>query len=124
MKLVITILLLLTSYASAFKAAEVAPIKLIVNQEVIVSTVDSEVPFMDIFDSVNYNTETTALEFTSCYEISIIRIYNETGQLDFELQIKSKIIILNKSLFGKGKYMLGFEIKDVEYVHLTHVNFL
>ena len=111
------------SYAYGSVVSSV-PIKLIVDEEVIVSTVDSNVSTLDIFESISYDKQEEALKFSSCEQISLIRIYNDKGQLEFALPVNSNKVILNKNLFGQGKYMLGFIIKGMEDVHLTHVNFL
>ncbi len=122
MKFLFTTIIYVLAYTNVVSAE--TPIKLIVDKEVIVSSVDSNVSPLDIFESVKYNREDAALEFTSCEKITKIRIYNEIGLLEFELPVNSYRVILNKSIFGQGKYMLGFIIKDIEDVHLTHVNFL
>jgi len=100
------------------------PVKLIVDKEVIVSTVDSGADTYDIFESALYNSEDAVLEFLSCKKISLIRIFDKKGQLEFQLPVMSTSVKLSKSLFGQGEYMLGFIVDGMEDVHLTHVNFL
>jgi len=98
--------------------------RILVEPEVIITSIDSDVFSADIFNSVHYDTKETNLEFSTCEKVSVIRIFNEVGMLEFQLPVMSKNITLSKNLFGQGKYILGFIIEGQQDVHLTHVNFL
>ncbi len=124
MKILVLIILFFTSALYTNAEGTAFPVKLIVDKEVIVSTVDSGADTYDIFESALYNSEDAVLEFLSCKKISLIRIFDKKGQLEFQLPVMSTSVKLSKSLFGQGEYMLGFIVDGMEDVHLTHVNFL
>lgn len=124
MKILAFVILFCTSSLYSNAEGTPLPIKLIVDKEVVVSTVDSGADTYDIFESAHYNSDDAVLEFVSCKVISLIRIFDDKGQLEFQLPVMSTNVKLSKSLFGQGEYMLGFIVDGVEEVHLTHVNFL
>jgi hypothetical protein len=124
MKILVLFILFFTSALYTNAEGTAFPVKLIVDKEVIVSTVDSGADTYDIFESALYNSEDAVLEFLSCKKISLIRIFDKKGQLEFQLPVMSTSVKLSKSLFGQGEYMLGFIVDGMEDVHLTHVNFL
>lgn len=94
-----TILLTVTSAMASSKP------KVIISDETVevISTEHSEIFASAEFDSVKEN-----LKFMTTTDVSMIKIYSETGILEFQLPVESADIKIHKSLFGEGKYKLGF----------------
>lgn len=77
----------------------------------------------NILDRADYDSVAENVKFNSCKQISVIRIFNSEGLLEFQLPISSRQVIMNKSLFSEGSYTLGFVLEGEDKVHLANVTF-
>jgi len=80
-----------------------------------------EVEQLEIFTSTNFDTASETLDFTTTKDIAVIQIYNEKGELTFQLPVMSNNVQINKNLFGQGVHKMGFVIDGENDVHLTTV---
>jgi len=99
------------------------PVKIIESRDVTLTTIVSNDCQEDVFSYADYNGRSENLVFKTHYDISKIKIYDQSGQLDFELVVKSNHFKLNKNIFGVGTHTLGFIIEDREEVFLAEVEF-
>lgn len=97
--------------------------KLISSEVVDVFLIKSEDSDEGIFQEANYNTDYEQLEFTTSQTITTIRIFDSNGLLEFQMPVMSRRVLLSKSIFGTGEYVLGFLMEGTEDIHLTQVNF-
>jgi hypothetical protein len=111
--IIFTVLTLAVS--SAF--ASTTPEKLISTSEVEVVSIESS----EIFSSTAYDVETENLSFTTNDEISVIQIFNNAGEMEFQLPVMSNKVKINKNLFGEGMYKLGFVLEGQSQLHTTQV---
>lgn len=116
MKLLITIISILTINFSLL--AEINPEVLISNEDVEVIAIAG----LNFFQSSNYNLETENLNFYTTKTISVVKIYNLSEEMEFQLPVMSNNVQINKNLFGSGRYKLGFILEGQSKVHYAHVN--
>ena len=117
MKNLITIIAALTlTVSTAF--ATTTPEMLISTDNVTVVAIGN----LDFFTSAEFDTETENLSFTTNENISVIQIFNANGELEFQLPVMSDDVKINKNLFGKGDYKLGFVLEGQSELHTTHVS--
>ena len=110
-----TILLIWTSLISH------KPTKIIESRQVSLTTIVTNECQDNVFSFADYNGKTGSLIFKSLYDISKIKIYDQSGQLNFELHVMSDSFMISKNIFEKGKHTLGFIISDTNEVFLTEV---
>lgn len=95
-----------------------------ITPEVLISNEDVEViaiAGLDFFQSSTYNTESENLTFSTTTSISVVKIYNLDGDLEFQLPVMSNHVQINKNLFGAGRYKLGFLLEGQNKIHFAHV---
>jgi len=95
-----------------------------INPEVLISNEDVEViaiAGLDFFQSSNYSSESENLTFYTTKSISVVKIYNMSEELEFQLPVMSSNVQINKNLFGSGRYKLGFLLEGQSKVHFAHV---
>jgi len=73
------------------------------------------------FKTAVFNDETETLAFSTTQDISVVQIFNEMGELEFQLPVMSNNVQMNKNLFGKGKFKLAFVLKGMSQVYFTKV---
>lgn len=110
--LIITILTVTATFATTTPETE-----LVSNDEITVTTDVSE-----FFTVAAFNQESETLEFTTVNEISVIQIYDNEGNLEFQLPVMSNMVKINKNLLADGQQKLGFVMDGVNAVHFTQVN--
>ena len=116
MKNLITLVAVLTITVSSVFAST-TPTVLISTDDIEVVTVDK----LDIFTSSFFNTESNVLVFDTHDEISVIQIFNDNGEMEFQLPVMSSNVQIRKNLFDTGNYKLGFVIEGDTEVHFTDV---
>ena len=116
MKNLITIITVLTITVSSVFALT-TPKVLISTDDIEVVTVDK----LDIFTSSFFNTESNVLVFDTNDDISVVQIFNDNGEMEFQLPVMSNNVQIRKNLFDTGNYKLGFVIEGQTEVHFTDV---
>jgi len=106
-----------------FPVDESSATKLLSNEIVEVYGIKIDDSEESIFIEVIYNDQFEQLEFTTCNKISTIRIFDNDGHLEFQLPVESNRVLLSKSIFGEGEYVLGFLMSGEDEIHLTQVHF-
>ena len=120
MKNLITIIAIIaTTFTSAFATTNPTnPENIIIStDEVLVVTIGD----LEIFASAEFNAETENLSFTTNDDISVIQIFNEKGEMEFQLPVMSDNVKINKNLFGQGTFQLGFILQGQSQLHTTLV---
>ena len=116
MKNLITILTALTlTVSTAF--ATTTPEVLISSDDIEVITVES----LDIFTASSFDTKSENLSFDTKIDISVVQIFNNDGEMEFQLPVMSNNVQINKNLFGEGTFKLGFILEGQSQVHITQV---
>ena len=93
--------------------------------EVLISEFDFEVVSvgaLEIFVSAEFDAQSENLIFDTNKSMTVVQIFNEDGDLEFQLPVMSNNVQINKNLFDKGSYKLGFVIEGDAGVHFTTVN--
>ena len=75
------------------------------------------------FLSTTYNADQEQLEYMTFEDITFIQIFNEAGDLEFQLPVQSSKVLIGKSLFGEGEYKIGFLLDGKSTIHFSTVNF-
>ena len=94
------------------------PEVIICAEDFVVTTHDNP----DFFTSAVYNAESEVIAFTTTEDISLIQIFDDEGNMTFQLPIMSDVVMLNKNLFKKGNYKLGFIIEGKNDVYFSSIN--
>lgn len=74
----------------------------------------------DFFTAAEFNSKDN-LAFTTTKEITLVQIYNEDGDMEFQLPVRSKDIEISMNLFAFGEYKLGFIFEGQSDIHFTQV---
>jgi len=96
-------------------------VKLVETSEVSVSVELDELSAF--FKSASYDSDGEQLEYMTFEDITFVQIYNQAGDLEFQLPVQSTKVKIGKSLFGKGEYKVGFLIDGKSTIHFSTVNF-
>jgi len=118
MKNLLTILAALTITYSTALASNTPAAVLIDNAEIEVVTVEA----LDIFTNAAFDSVSENLIFDTTKDISVVQIYDASGDLEFQLPVMSNNVQINKNLFDKGNYKLGFILEGQSQVHFTKVS--
>lgn len=116
MKFLITILALLSINFSVL-AEDFNPDVLISNEAIEVIAIAG----LEFFQSSYYNNESENLNFFTAKKISVVKIFNRNGDMEFQLPVMSNNVQINKNLFASGRYKLGFLLEGESNVHFAHV---
>jgi hypothetical protein len=114
--------LVLSVVAITLSTAAINPIvnaTLISNASVEVSIDDA---LSDLFITAEYDDVQSYFEFSVQKNISFIQIFDNDGQLHFQLPVLSNNVKISKNLFrASGEYKLGFMIDGIENVQFSTV---
>lgn len=113
----ITLTIVILCSVLQISSANTTPECLISNDYIEVKTLGSP----DIFRDSKYDFESEALIFNTYKTISSIQIYTHEDFLEFQLPVMANQVILNKNIFGKGRYKLAFMIEGDNTTHFTSV---
>jgi len=95
------------------------PVTLLNTESVTISIDDTE---MTTFLSAELTADNNNFEFETNKEIKFVQIYGEDGRISFQLTVGSNKVRINKNLFDKGDYKLGFKVKGDSQLHYAKVN--
>jgi len=95
------------------------PVTLLNAESVIISVDDNE---MTTFLSAELTADNNNFEFETNKEINFVQIYGEDGRISFQLTVGSNKVRINKNLFDKGDYKLGFKVEGDSQLHYAKVN--
>lgn len=109
MKNIITILTLAIITSTAAMATSVPCIELNHNN-------------LEFFVSADYNMAQETFDFNTAEKISIVQVYTMDGTLKFQLPVMSDQLSINRNLFDKGDYKLGFVMEGETEITFTKVN--
>lgn len=93
-------------------------VKIINSESVVLSVSDDNSEF---FEEAIFNIENESLEFVTGENISFIQIFDQFGELNFQLPVMSNKVLISKNLFEAGNYKLGFMIdgkSDIKFTEL------
>jgi len=76
---------------------------------------------LDFLTQASFDPSSDNLAFSADSEIDFILILDSNDNIEFQLPVDSNMVQINKNLFGKGNYKLGFRLKGQEQVHITKV---
>jgi len=113
------VLSVLLTAAALASTNPVKDVKLIDTENVIVSI---DVTQSSVFTAANFNAVNESLVFETKDDISFIQIFNEQGDLEFQLPVMSNKVTIGKGIIGAGEYKLGFMIKGLDKIQFTQVN--
>ena len=74
-----------------------------------------------LFVNATFNSATDNLVFNTTDLIENVKIFNQAGEIVFELPVMSKKIQINKNLLSQGTNKLGFSMKEQSEIHYTQV---
>ena len=95
------------------------PVTLLNIESVTISVDDTE---MTTFLSAELTADNNNFEFETNKEINFVQIYGEDGRISFQLTVGSNKVRINKNLFDKGDYKLGFKVEGDSQLHYAKVN--
>lgn len=113
--LILNLLFALSLSSISFANNDPAKVILLESQDVVLSL--SNADQINIFTTIDSNSNT--IDFASNDEINFVQIFDEEGELQFQLMVDSKKVHLGKSLFKSGNYKLGFLIKGQSDVYFS-----
>ena len=87
----------------------------------IISNEVATVTSLEILSSASFDSESESFEFQTLTDITLIQIFDNQGNMEFQLPVMSNSVKLNKNLFSTGEYKLGFVIEGDSNVHLSTV---
>ena len=117
--LILVLTVFLSTTVSTFASGPKENITLIKVASVEVS-IDNDLN--DLFTKATFNDVKNTLEFTTESDIKYIQIYNENGELEFQLPVMSKKVKISKKLFEQGNHKLGFLMageNDIKFTSVT-----
>ena len=116
MKNILTISLVL-ALNFTLALASTTPETLFSNEEIEVFVLENE----SIFNMVHFNTSDDNLSFSTTTDIQFVQIFNATGKMEFQLPVLTDQVKINRNLFDKGEYRLGFILVGDNTPHFTQV---
>ena len=63
------------------------------------------------FSPAYYNEKTDAIHFEANLKIKSVVIFNNTGEIEYQLPVLSNKLRLSKKMFNKGEYRVTFQSK-------------
>jgi len=76
---------------------------------------------LDFFKSSLFDAKSEDLIFITNQKVTIIQIYNEKGDMEFQLPINARMVKINRHIFGKGFFKLSFFLEDMMIPQYTNV---
>jgi pyruvate/2-oxoglutarate dehydrogenase complex dihydrolipoamide dehydrogenase (E3) component len=95
------------------------PVTLLNGESMTISIEDTEI---STFISAEMTADNNNFEFETNKEIKFVQIYGTDGKISFQLSVGSKKVRINKNLFDKGDYKLGFRVEGDSQLHYANVN--
>ncbi len=121
MKNLFLILVTLLSFTSTSLASNIGDGEIsVVKTEKVELTLESEGQKEFILKST-FNVEDDNVDMMFKSTVSMVQIYNETGELEMMFPIGSTKVSLGLSLFDGGEYRMGFIVEGIEDVQFTNL---
>jgi len=92
----------------------------LLNSAAVTITVDNA--SQELFESATISADKNNVDFIAKENISFVQIYDANGKIEFQLPVESNKIRINKNLFEKGNYKLGFKVQGVDELYIAKVN--
>jgi len=92
----------------------------LLNSAAVTITVDNA--SQELFESATISADKNNVDFIAKENISFVQIYDANGKIEFQLPVESNKIRINKNLFAKGNYKLGFKVRGVDELYIAKVN--
>jgi len=92
----------------------------LLNSAAVTITVDNA--SQELFESATISADKNNVDFIAKENISFVQIYDANGKIEFQLPVESNKIRINKNLFAKGNYKLGFKVQGVDELYIAKVN--
>jgi len=108
--------------SSTNSAIEGEKFRIIETPDLIVS-VESEEGFK-FFEEALYEVEKGDIKFKTVTKVERITVFKNNEKLVYVLPVKTKKIIIGKSLFDKGEYDLIFKVADIDKNYATKLEVL
>jgi len=118
MKNITTIIICFIAFSSTV-FANVKPIPVLNTEAVTVMALDDV--SAELFISAEYDLVNENLVFETKEDINVIQIF-KGNNLEYQLPVMSKKVTINKNLFEKGDYKLGFIVAGKIEANYTEVN--
>ena len=76
----------------------------------------------DFFQVADYNSDMDALDFVTKDKINFIQIFNEKGELEYQLPVMSNKLKISMKMFtGESAYKIGFITKNNTTIQFTNL---
>ncbi len=111
---------ILSGFTNANEVGE--KITILKNAEIVVS-VNNEEGF-NFFKEATYEAERGDIKFLTSKKIDKITVFKEEEKLVYVMPVKTKKIIIGKSLFEKGDYELIFQVAFEDKTYSTQLEVL
>lgn len=112
----------LFSFTPSSNIIEGEDIRIIDNSELIVSVETQE--GVNFFEEAFYEAEKGDIRFITTSKVEQITVFKNEEKLVYVLPVKTKKIIIGKSLFNKGEYDLIFKVADIKKNYTTKLEVL
>lgn len=66
--------------------------------------------YSEYFSPAYFNDKTNSIHFESHINIKYVQVFNEDGEMEYQLPVMSGKVRMNKNLFSKGEYKISFHM--------------
>lgn len=94
-------------------------LKVISSSKVEVSLTD--VGQLDLFEDAIYFPQANVIKFETKARMKFIQVFDSTGEMIYQLPVRSTKVRISKSLFSKGEYRLGFMLESESEILFTNL---
>jgi hypothetical protein len=92
---------------------------LIQNEDLHVSFTDANI--LGLFNNASYDEKKSRLEFKTSRQIIKIQVFDDNLELQYQLPVYSRTLIMKKSMFTSGHNRLGFLTEGRSEFYFTEV---
>lgn len=121
MKNLILTIVLTISFGSLFASTTPeSELTLISNEKVEMNVV--KIDQKDFFQTATYNSTMDALDFVTKDYINYIQIFDNNGELQYQLPVMSNKLKISRKMFKSGAYKIAFltdNNKSIQFTNLT-----
>jgi hypothetical protein len=121
MKKGVSVLIIILFLISSYSSANPDNRNLILVNGMGISVLLNDESQKEIFSSAEYSNEYEMLLFETKKMIEYIQLINPKGILENQFSVKAKNVEIEKSIFTKGKYMMGLKINGQSQVEFLNV---
>ncbi len=75
----------------------------------------------DFFQVAKYNSTMDALDFVTKDYINYIQIFNNKGELQYQLPVMSNKLKISRKMFKNGAYKIGFITNNNKTIQFTNL---